>query len=678
MSLRNAALLSASSFVLVLAAPQFAMAQPADIQDSQATTVADVVVTAAGFEQDVRDAPATITIVRGEDLRNRAYTNITDALRDVPGVNIVGSGVEQGVSIRGMDPSLTLFLIDGRPLSGDDAFDLRRGSKVGGNNINLLPPLDAIERIEIIRGPASSLYGSNAIGGLVNIITRRVNNSWGGSVSAEYTLSDNDISEDGYRVSFLFNAPLLRDRLSLQLTGGYQSIEESRYTGDGSNPEYEQFNFGTKFSWLINDSNSMTFGNTFVQSERSRTAGRSLEPGVTPGETDNSESFKNGYFITHEGDYDSLLWRSYVNYDLSENKSSGIEYEILTLNTQATRFFSRHSLTGGLNYRTETLENGLVNDFAPGVVLDRYHAAAFLEDEWKLTDAFSLTLSGRYDNNENFGDHFSPKVYAVYRLRENLILKGGVTSGFRVPKLSEAAPDFGFTSGGGLRLGNPNLKPEESLNTEIGVFYELESLGLNTSLTFYRTDYTNKIARSGNLCSNQTVECVINGIVYPTRPGGYTTNVNLEEAESTGVEHTLEYKISSTLTYRHNYTYTETEFSAGAAEGVPLQDNPKNMFNASLHWNPIDKLTLWSRVNWRGETSGNQGSTRGNPSGVFDPNSVHDAYSVYDAGLNYDLTEDVRLNVGVYNLANELITTEEGFSSTLEGRRVVAGLTYRF
>src|SRR5690606_30579123 len=113
------------------------------------------VVSAAGFEQNIKDAPATISVITAEELKKRSYTDITDALKNVAGVQISGGGVEQSIMIRGMSSAYTLFLIDGRPAQGNDAFS-QRGSQ-GGTPINFLPPLESIERIEVIRGPASAL-----------------------------------------------------------------------------------------------------------------------------------------------------------------------------------------------------------------------------------------------------------------------------------------------------------------------------------------------------------------------------------------------------------------------------------------------------------------------------------------------------------------------------------------
>ncbi|VUD69342.1 Colicin I receptor [Thalassocella blandensis] len=637
-----------------------------------------VVVTAAGFEQNIMDAPASISVIDADELKFKEYSNVTDALRHVAGVNVVGSGIEQGISIRGMDPEFTLFLVDGRPVSGLDAFDLVRGANVGGNSVNLLPPLSAIERIEVIRGPASALYGSDAMGGVINIITKKSNNTWGGSVSTELTVSDNDISENSALTNLTVNAPLIKDRLSVLLTGAFQTIEESHYYGDGSQPKYEQINYGTKFSWRVSDQDSFTFGNNYVQGDRSREPGKSLDPESEPGEVDNSRSIRESYFITHEGKYDVLTWNSYINLDVSKNDTSGIKYEVLTLNPQATGVFGAHVFTGGLNYKDESLENGPVNDL-PGNdgTLERWDAAVFLEDAWTIAKGRTVTLSGRYDDNENFGGHFSPKIYGVFYLTGNLALKGGLTSGYKVAKLADAAPDYASGSRGGARLGNPNLDPEESLNRELGLAYDNLTIGLNTSFTAYQTDYKNKLARSGQVCEADVV-CEFNGFTYPPNSSGYTTTINIEEAETYGVEHKLDYRISDSLKYRHNYTYTKTEYTVGDASGVPLRDNPKHMFNASLYWEPSITTTLWTQVNYVGKTSGNQGSVRGAATGEFDPESVHDAYSTADVGFNYKMLSRLNLGLGLYNISNKLITTEDGYSSTLDGRRFVANVNFEF
>lgn len=129
------------------------------------------VVTASGFSQQLKDAPASITVISQEQLANKSYRDVTDALRDVPGVEVTGGGSTSDIRIRGMSSQYTLILVDGKR---QDSRATRPNSDNSGIEQGWLPPLAAIERIEVVRGPMSSLYGSDAMGGVINVITRKV------------------------------------------------------------------------------------------------------------------------------------------------------------------------------------------------------------------------------------------------------------------------------------------------------------------------------------------------------------------------------------------------------------------------------------------------------------------------------------------------------------------------
>ncbi|WP_275546192.1 MULTISPECIES: TonB-dependent receptor domain-containing protein [unclassified Pseudomonas] len=649
-----------------------------------------VVVTATGFEQSVKDAPAAITVISAEELKKRSYTDVTDALKNVAGVQIAGGGVERSIQIRGMTSGYTLFLIDGRPMQGNDAFGLN-GTQ-NGTPINFLPPIEAIERIEVIRGPASSLYGSDAMGGVVNIITKKVRNEFSGSITGEYSLADsaNKVNEDGYQTSAYLNAPLIRDVLSLQLNGSFLNQDESHLAGlddsGATDPRYRRSNAGGKLGWNINEQNLVTLYYNEGRQRRWANPGRSLPQADEPSFAD---SIQRTYALTHEGRYDNLLTDSYINYDHSENLSrlnattgNGIEYGVLTANTQATYFIGSHALTGGLTHKYEKLEDGassglrepVVADANAVVEMDRYQNSLFLEDNWSLTDDLTLTLSGRFDDNQAYGSEFSPKAYAVYRINDNFTLKGGVTSGYKAPSLRQAATDFGSTSRGGVIIGNPDLTPETSLNRELGIGYENFDLGLNTTLTVYQTDYKDKINRTGRICE-PNVPCVYNGTNYPAHQFGYTAYENVDKAELRGVEFTLDYQLLDNLMYRHSYTYTSTEQKSGQYKGEPLNDMAKHMFNVSLDWQATEKLNLWTQVNYRGETSGRwqTGTSGASSNGVTYP-----SYTFADVGLVYRPTRDLSLKFGVYNVTNKEVTTDDDYAYNLDGRRYVFGVTQSF
>ena len=210
-----------------LGAPLSAQADPA----TAATDLDTVVVTAAGFEQKITSAPASISVITREDLVRRPYMTLLDAVRDIEGVDVGETRDKTGqgtVSIRGMGADYTLVLVNGkRQNNHGDIYP----NNFGGNQFNHIPPLDAIERIEIIRGPASTLYGADAMGGVINVITRRNLDTWTGSVTLGRTFETDDQFGDDATVDVFVTGPLVPGRLNL-------AARASWYQRDASNPVY--------------------------------------------------------------------------------------------------------------------------------------------------------------------------------------------------------------------------------------------------------------------------------------------------------------------------------------------------------------------------------------------------------------------------------------------------------
>ncbi len=211
----------------VLAVPLPALAAP----EIDTQTLDKVVVTASGFEQKLTDAPASISVITAEELVSRPYITLLDAVRQLEGVDIGETRDKTGqgtISMRGMGSDYTLILINGRRQNNHG--DIYPNS-FGGNQFNHIPPLDAIERIEVIRGPMSTLYGADAMGGVINVITKRELDSWSGSLTAGRTFETNSDYGDDSTVDAFVTGPLVPGRLNL-------SARASRYQRDASNPTY--------------------------------------------------------------------------------------------------------------------------------------------------------------------------------------------------------------------------------------------------------------------------------------------------------------------------------------------------------------------------------------------------------------------------------------------------------
>lgn len=177
-----------------------------------------VVVTATGFEQKIQNAPASISVISKQQIEDKAYRDVTDALKDVPGVVVTGGGSSSDISIRGMASQYTLFLVNGKRIS-------TRGTRPNSDNSGIeqgwLPPLESIERIEVIRGPMSSLYGSDAMGGVINVITKKVSNTkgWTGSLHGDATFQENSDSGDLFQTNAYASGPLIDGLLGAKVTG---------------------------------------------------------------------------------------------------------------------------------------------------------------------------------------------------------------------------------------------------------------------------------------------------------------------------------------------------------------------------------------------------------------------------------------------------------------------------
>jgi outer membrane receptor for ferrienterochelin and colicins len=208
-----------------------ALAPLAAQADADAPTLDKVVVTASGFEQKLTDAPASISIITAEELAKRPYITLLDAVRNLEGVDIGETRDKTGqgtVSMRGMGSDYTLLLINGRRQNNHG--DIYPNS-FGGNQFNHIPPLDAIDRIEVIRGPMSTLYGADAMGGVINVITKRELDRWSGSATVGRSLeSDSAFGEDTTGDVYL-TGPLVPGKLNLAVRGSW-------YERKASNPTY--------------------------------------------------------------------------------------------------------------------------------------------------------------------------------------------------------------------------------------------------------------------------------------------------------------------------------------------------------------------------------------------------------------------------------------------------------
>ncbi|WP_110667214.1 ligand-gated channel protein [Salinicola halophilus] len=637
-----------------------AVFQPALAETS--TTAETMVVTAAGYAQQVVDAPASISVLTREELEGHKYRDVTDALRTVPGVIVTGGGAGDNgadISIRGMPAEYTLILVDGRRQSTRET----RPNGSAGFEQDWLPPLQAIERIEVIRGPMSTLYGSDAIGGVINVITRKVTGDWHGNVQVDATIQEDSDSGNEQQTQFYVAGPLKEDLLGLQVSGRYSTREEDEFANGYE--ERDLKNATARLALTPDENHDFTFEAGRTEQNRSSTLGKSVSPTGCRGPCDaTDDDFTREHFaVTHTGHGDIGTSDSYVQRENARNDSRDMEISNTVADTRLTMPFASNILTVGATYEKEALEDSTSNQLPTNISkIDAYQWALFVESEWFLTTDFSLTGGLRVDDNENFGSHVSPRLYGVWNPASRWTIKGGVSSGYRSPSLREITPGWGQVSRGGNIYGNPDLEPETSLNQELGVIYTAPS-GLTAGATIFHNDFDDKITRVG--CPSDV--CTDGPNQFEADP---TYRINVDEAVTQGVELSLSSPLTETLSLSSSYTYTDSEQKSGEYEGKPLTKLPKHQANATLDWAPAGRLSAWSRVTFRGEES--------QPTGGRSASSLQaPSYTFLDAGGAWAIASQADFLFGVYNLFDKDVDYDD-YGLVEDGRRYWVGVNLEF
>lgn len=681
-----------------LTVPTDALAQKAKEEDKEkATELEQIVVTATGFEQNVKDAPASITVVTGEDLQKRSFRDLTDALRDAQGVAVTGVANERDIFIRGLPGSYTLILVDGKRQSTRDA----RTNGNSGFEQSFIPPAAAIERIEIVRGPMSSLYGSDAMGGVINIITRKVADSWTGSFTTDGTMQQHRQFGNSGQMSFYTSGPILKDTLGVQIWGrGLKRSEDKFLSGITGANEHD---LTARLSYTPNEDHDFFLEGGTARLKRDANVGNTIAPGPRAVSTYN-ENDRDHWSFSHTGrwgpttsDFSILQeWAERRNYNYSQADGRFIkqprapEVRNTVIDGKFTTPFDlggSHTLvTGGQYFEARLSDQNPGRRTGKNETFSATQWALFAEDEWRMVDDFALTTGLRLDHHEEYGYHLSPRIYGVWNATDMLTVKGGVSTGFRAPDIRSIAPGYAYTTGGGgctygptgtcgVIIADPNLKAESSTSYEIGAVWDNGDVILGG--TYFYTDFRDKIA-------NMPVLDASGNPVRWSEDPNYRLwyNYNIDDAIIQGVELTATWNATPDLTLRASYTYTQSEQQTGDFAGFPLARTPEHMANLRADWfTPVEGLEAWASVNYHGEeiSAGPRVSTTsGKPVKINGKTGYkYDAYTTVDIGTKYDVGEGLTLNAAVYNLFDKEVEPTD-FNAVGEGRRFWLSLTATF
>lgn len=623
---------------------------------AEVVELASTVVSATSTERTLKDAPASVAVITGEALSKRPVRNLEDALRGSEGLQFNGVGMSRrGVSIRGMSSEHTLVLIDGKRISPSSGAIAHSDFDLGWI------PVEAIERIEVVRGPMSSLYGSEALGGAVNVITRKATDTWLGSGFVDGGVREDGLGGQTHQLGGYVSGPLLPGVLGLALNAETQRQQETPDFDSRNLSELEGRNAnsgGATLTWTPDDAQRIDFG---YESGRER-RWRNTETGGTASRDYESTDIieRERWSLAHAGDWQwgSNQVRAYRNQlDRTNSRSDGAApsnsqrlTDSVLDGSLSVPLLDMHRVTVGSEWRKEELEDRSVNSRGEEEAL---HRAVFLQDEIAFNADWSLTLGSRFDKHEQFGWESSPRAYLLHHFNDQLTLRAGVGKGFKAPSLKQLSPEYSATGGGGrfTIVGNPELQPETNTAYELGADYQADGWSLSGML--FQNDVEDLI---------QTV-CVANCGIRGRERRNYE---NVEQARIRGAELGGGVDLAYGLRWDLNYTYLDAR---NQTVGQRLGDRSRHLANSVLKWSPTSAFDAHLRTEYVGSQI------------TYSSNVAYSlpAYSLWHLELNQKLSSNLTLRGGIENIGDERLADQnESFAYAEPGRTYHIGLVATF
>ena len=727
---------STLALAVVGAMSSFAMANESLTTGAEkdTTQLQTIVLTA---EEQVKQSLGA-SIITDKDLEKLPVVNdISEYVRRMPGVNLTGNsatgqrGNNRQINIRGMGPENTLILVDGKPVNSRNSVRYGwRGERDTRGDSNWVPA-DAIESIEVLRGPAAARYGSGAMGGVVNIKTKKVTNEVHGSVEVFTNQPENSKEGSSHRESFNLSGPIIKDVLSYRLYGNYNKTDADAadinpLTESGSRAAgregVENKDISGRLAWQINDQQSLTLDTSFGRQGNEYTGDiqNSNADATNPDSSFSNIAYVNGllgketntmyrdsYALTHEGKWAWGDTKLLAQFDKTKNKripeslaggpeGSPNSFDKKTSVLDTTRFnaetnipldiFLPQALTLGAEWVEDKFSDATstVQADASGLVQlpsDRTHmksriASAYIEDNFKVTDATDLVLGVRFDDHSKSGSNWSPSLNITQKLGDYFTLKGGIARAYKAPNMYQNAegyllftrgngcPDTTATASGSCYLvGNADLKPETSINKEVGIQFEKDIV--NASLTWFRNDYKNKITSGDEVVGTTTVGSTTYHLLEWT---------NIPKALIQGLEGSVSLDFGN-INWTNNFTYMMD--SVNKTTGNPLSVVPNYTINSIFNYDITDQFdvnfvyTQYGRQKPRqfAETRNTTMNTKSVPS-----------YGIAGINVGYKFTDQFSGRLGVSNLFDEQLVRNNDLNQTYNepGRAYYASLKYAF
>ncbi|NRH28950.1 TonB-dependent siderophore receptor [Pseudomonas sp. MS19] len=725
---------------LAISAPQVSFGAEADANTVQ---LQDTYVLGTA-EEELKQAPG-VSIITAEDIKKQPPVNdLSDIIRKMPGVNLTGNsatgqyGNNRQIDLRGMGPENTLILIDGKPVSSRNSVRMGRSGERNTRGDTNWVPAQAVERIEVLRGPAAARYGSGAAGGVINIITKAPTHEHSGSVTAYANLPEDDAEGTTKRINFNMAGPLV-EALSYRVYGNFNKTDADDLSLNGefaasptATPPAGREGVRNKdidglLRWDLNPQQTLELeggysrqGNIYAGDRAVSTNGTDLLNELAGDGKETNIMYRQSASLTHRGDWDfgtSQVVASYENTRnrrLNEGLAGGPEGSITTADDMSTSELKAYRLAGEVNLPLEvwasqvlTLGTELTRDElndpysmtqstgnggdVPGAETgtrsgksDADNYAVFAEDNIELTERWILTPGLRFDHHSQFGSNWSPSLNTSYKITDTFTVKGGAARAFKAPNLYQSNPNYlYYTRGNGCPVDYPSLgsgcyvQGSDNLDAET-------SLNKEIGVVFDDAGWNAGITYFHNDYKNK-ITAGLDPVATTTSNGRVFQWENAPKAVVAGWEGNLNIPLlgdeGDVLSWNNNFTYMIENNNKETNE--PLSVIPEYTINSMLDWTVSERLDLSLNMSHYGKQEPRNLTSRGDAA-TGDELRTRGSYSIFGLTGNFQLDDTWSFATGINNLFDKRLYREansggEGANTYNEpGRSYFASVTANF